>query len=177
MHHATLSGLRFCAADCDAIRIPGGGRYSRAMGLYHTTFRVDAPATVVWEVLSDFQRYGEWNPSLPTIAGELRPGAKVAMTLAMPGRPSPKVKATLLEVVPGERLTWHGNAGADWLFAGDRQFLIETHEASAVDVTHVEHVRGALFPLFRLVMGGAIQRHHDGLNAALKQRAETLAAS
>lgn len=101
---------------------------------------------MAWEVLSDFGRYGEWNPSLPTIAGELRPGATVAMTLAMPGRPSPKVKATLLEVEPDERLTWHGNAGADWLFAGDRQFLIAPHDAAAVDVTHVEHVRGALFP-------------------------------
>ena len=147
------------------------------MGLYQTTFRVDAPAATVWEVLSDIGRYGEWNPSLPALAGDLRPGATVAMTLARPGRPSLKVTATLLEVVPGERLTWHGNAGADWLFAGDRQLLIEPQSATAVDVTHVEHVRGALFPLFRLVMGGAIQRHHDGLNTALKQRAEALAAA
>jgi hypothetical protein len=29
--------------------------------------------------------------------------------------------------------------------------------------------------LFRLFMGSAIQRHHDGLNTALKQRAEELA--
>lgn len=85
------------------------------MGLYRTTFRVDAPATVVWDVLSDFPRYAEWNPSLPALTGELRPGAPVAMTLAMPG--------------------------ADWLFAGDRQFLIAPRDATAADVTHVEHVR------------------------------------
>jgi hypothetical protein len=146
------------------------------MAVYRTTFRIDAPSEVVWAVLADFERYPEWNPSLPSITGDLRVGATVSLTLAMPGRPSPKVKARLLEVTPQHRLTWHGNAAADWLFAGDRQFVLEEADDGAVSFTHVENVRGALFPLFRLIMGSAIQRHHDGLNAALKQRAEELAA-
>jgi hypothetical protein len=29
------------------------------------------------------------------------------------------------------------------------------------------------FPVFRTVMGSAIQEHHDNLNAALKDRAES----
>jgi hypothetical protein len=66
--------------------------------------------------------------------------------------------------------------GADWLFAGDRDFVIEASDDRGVSFTHVEDVRGALFPLFRVVMGSAIQRHHDGHNAALKQRAEDLAS-
>ena len=125
--------------------------------------------------MADFERYAEWNPSLPSIVGDLRVGSTVSLTLAMPGRPSPKVKARLLEVEPQRRLAWHGDAGADWLFAGDREFVIEPADGDGVDVTHVEDVRGVLFPLFRLIMGRAIQRHHDGLNTALKQRAEVLA--
>ena len=93
----------------------------------------------------------------------------------MPGRPSPKVKTRLIEVVPQQRLAWHGNAGADWLFAGDRELVIEAADGDAVRFTHVEDARGVLFPLFRLTMASAIQRHHDGLNTALKQRAEELA--
>jgi len=146
------------------------------MGVYRTTFRINAPKEVVWAVLTDFKRYRDWNPSLPSIDGDLRVGSIISLTLAMPGRPSTKVKARLLEVVPKRRLTWHGNAGADWLFAGDREFLIDDTDGSAVSLTHVENVRGALFPLFRLIMGHAIQRHHDELNTALKQRAEELAA-
>jgi hypothetical protein len=146
------------------------------MAVYRTTFRIEAPSGVVWGVLVDFARYSEWNPSLPSIEGDLRVGSTVSLTLAMPGRPSPKVKAQLLEVAPPRRLAWHGNVGADWLFAGDREFLIEEAGGDAVNFTHVENVRGALFPLFRLIMGSAIQRHHDGLNSALKQRAEEMAA-
>ena len=146
------------------------------MGEYRTTFRIDAPSEVVWAVLADFKRYPDWNPSLPSIAGDLHVRGTLSLTPAMPGRPSAKVKAQLLEVLPQRRLTWHGNAGADCLFAGDREFLIEEADGGAVSFTNVENVRGALFPLSRLIMGSAIQRHHDGLNTALKQRAEKLAA-
>jgi hypothetical protein len=142
------------------------------VAVYRTTFPISASADTVWDVLTDFEHYPEWNPSLPSISGELRPGSTVSLTLGMPGRPSPKVKARLGDVEPGRRLTWHGNVGADWLFAGTREFLIDAQPDGTVRLTHVEDVRGVLFPLFRAVMGGAIQRHHDALNVALTERAE-----
>lgn len=142
------------------------------MTVYRTTFPIGASAATVWRVLTDFERHSEWNPSLPSISGELRPGAIVALTLGMPGRPSLKVKATLGDVNVERRLAWHGNAGADWLFAGDREFVIDEQPDGTVLFTHVEDVHGALFPVFRAFMGGAIQRSHDAFNAALKVRAE-----
>ena len=144
------------------------------MAVYRTTFSIHAPSEVVWDVLTDFGRWPEWNPSVPSIAGDLAVGSTVSLTLAMPGRPSAKVRAQLTEVEPQRRLRWQGNVGADWLFAGDRDFVIDADGDGAVSVTHVEDVSGALFPVFRLIMGSAIQKHHDGLNSALKQRAEQL---
>jgi hypothetical protein len=142
------------------------------VAVYKTTFGVDASAETVWDVLTDFDSYPEWNPSLPSISGELKEGSTVSLTLGMPGRPSPKVKAKLVDIVPGRRLTWHGNAGADWVFAGDRQFVIDAQPDGTVLFTHVEDVQGLLFPVFRAVMGDAIQRGHDAFNTALKERAE-----
>ncbi len=142
------------------------------MAVYRTSFAIDAPAERVWEVLTDFDRWPEWNPSIPAIAGEPRVGSTLALTLAMPGRPSAKVKAKLTEVVPGRRLIWDGNLGTDRLFAGHREFLIEPQSDDDVLFTHVEDVSGVLFPLFRVVMGDAIRRHHEGLNDAVKERAE-----
>jgi hypothetical protein len=142
------------------------------VAVYRTTFAVDAPAERVWEVLTDFDSYPEWNPSLPSIEGEPRVGSTVALTLAMPGRPSAKVNAKLTEVEPGRRLIWDGNVGSDRLFAGHREFLIDPRPDGSVLFTHVEDVSGLLFPIFRAFMGGAIQRHHERLNAALKERVE-----
>jgi hypothetical protein len=144
------------------------------MAIYRTEFEINAGDARVWSILTDFDSYGDWNPSLPSISGELSPGSTVSLTLGMPGRPSPKVKAQLIDVEPNRRLTWHGNVGADWIFAGDRTFAIEQLGDGKVSFTHVEDVHGALFPLFRVVMGSAIQQSHDAFNQALKDRAEEL---
>lgn len=126
----------------------------------------------VWEVLTDFDRWAEWNPSIPSIEGEPSIGSTVALTLAMPGRPAAKVKAKLTQVDPGRCLAWDGNIGSDRLFAGHREFLIEPQGGGTVHFTHIERVSGLLFPLFRVVMGDAIRRHHEDLNDAVKKRAE-----
>ena len=117
------------------------------MAVYRTTFAVEAPVERVWEVLTDFDRWAEWNPSVPSIEGEPRVGSTVALTLAMPGRPSAKVKAALTEVVPERRLVWDGTVGPR-LFAGHREFLIEPQPDGTVRFTHVEDVSGLLSHCF-----------------------------
>jgi len=144
------------------------------MAVYRTTLPVQATADVVWAILVDFEGWSQWNPSVPVIRGDDRVGSEVKLTLAMPGRPPAKVKATLTEVVPGRRLCWHGNVGGDRVFAGTREFDIDPQPDGTVLFTHVENVSGLLFPVFRALMGGAIQIHHDNLSSALKQRAEAV---
>jgi hypothetical protein len=56
--------------------------------------------------------------------------------------------------------------------AGTREFRIEPQPDGTVLVSYVENVTGLLFPVFRAAMGSAIQKHHDNLNRALKERAE-----
>jgi hypothetical protein len=73
------------------------------MAVYRTTFRIDASSEVVWGVVADFEQYCEWNPSVPSIVGDLQVDSTVSLTLAMPGRPSPKVKARLIDVEPQRR--------------------------------------------------------------------------
>jgi hypothetical protein len=143
------------------------------MALYRTTLPIAATAEAVWAILIDFERWSEWNPSVPSISGDAQLGSSIKLTLAMPGRPSAKVKARLTEVVPERRLCWHGNVGGDRVFAGTREFDIDPQPDGTVLFTHVEDVTGLLFPVFRAVMGQAIQEHHDNLNEALKRRAES----
>ena len=144
------------------------------MAVFRTMFPVAASAETVWGILVDFERWSEWNPSVPSISGDAELGSTVALTLAMPRRPSAKVKATITEFVPERRFCWHGTVGGDRLFAGRREFVIDPQPDGTVLVTHVEDVTGLLYPVFRLVMGRTIQEHHDNLNAALKDRAESM---
>ena len=144
------------------------------MTVMKTTFPVAANAATVWGILVDFGRWSEWNPSVPSISGDARLSGTVAMTLAMPHRPSAKVKATITALDPERRFSWHGNIGADSFFAGTREFEIDPQPDGTVLMTHVETVTGLFFPVFRAIMGSAIQEHHNNLNTALKDRAENL---
>lgn len=144
------------------------------MAVFRTTSAIAASAETVWGILVDFERWPEWNPSVPSITGDPSLGSTVALTLAMPGRPSANVKAKVTELDPGRRLCWHGNVGGDWLFAGTREFVIDSQPDGTVLFTHVEDVTGLLLPVFRVIMGSAIDGHHHNLNTALKDRAEAM---
>ena len=144
------------------------------MAVFRTTFPVAASAAVVWRVLVDFKRWPEWNPSVPAISGDARVGSTLSLTLAMPRRPSAKVKAQITELDPERRFSWHGNIGVDRFFAGTREFEIDSQPDGTVQVTHIETVTGLFYPVFRAIMGRAIQEHHDNLNTALKDRAENM---
>jgi len=78
------------------------------MATHRTDFQINASNEQVWAVLVDFENYADWNPSLPSISGDLREGSTVSLTLALPGRPNLNVKAQLREATPNRRLTWRG---------------------------------------------------------------------
>jgi hypothetical protein len=146
------------------------------MAIHRTEFEIDASDEQVWALLANFDDYGAWNPSVPSISGDLREGATVSLTLSLPGRPNLNVTAVLEDVTPNRRLTWRGHLGADRLFTGFREFAIEPLAASKVRVTHVEDLQGWIAPVFEALMGRSVQRHHDAFNEALKRRAEATAA-
>jgi hypothetical protein len=144
------------------------------MPLYRTEFEIEASDKQVGAVLTDFESYPDWNPSLPAISGELSEGSTVSLTLGMPGRPDLKVKATLQDVTPNRRITWHGNVGGNWLFAGDPSSPFSRSPRRKVWFTHVEDISGSFAPVFEVLMAGAQQRSHD--DESLRNRAEHIAA-
>jgi hypothetical protein len=145
------------------------------MATHRTEFDIDASDQQVWAVLTDFEHYADWNPSVPSISGDLRPGSTVSLTLVLPGRPKLNVKAMLQDVMPNRLLTWRGHLGADQLFTGHREFAIDPLADDKVRVTHVEDLQGWIAPAFEALMGHSVQRHHDTFNKSLKSRAEAIA--
>ena len=39
-----------------------------------TEIEIEAPANIVWQILTDFERYDEWNPFIRLIDGRLKVG-------------------------------------------------------------------------------------------------------
>lgn len=67
---------------------------------------VPAPSTVIWEVLSDLDRWPEWNPIYPKITGALRIGQKLEITEAFADTPPKVIRPTVVDWVPNSQILW-----------------------------------------------------------------------
>ena len=146
------------------------------MPVLDTTFEIDAAASTVWEALTDFPRYSEWNVALPSLTGELHVGSTLTAALALgPGAKPMTVKADVVRLDRERCFSWQGNLGADVLFTGFREFALESLGSKTTRVRHVESLTGLIAPVFYAVKRKGVDWHHRELNASLKRRAEDLA--
>ncbi len=142
------------------------------MPIYKSSFEIAASAERVWKVLTDLDRYGEWNPQIPVAKGTVKEGAEIKIKLALPGRPAINLSATIEQAQENALFSWRGHLLAPWFFEGYREFAIQQTAPERVTVTHVEDVHGAFAPVFSLVMGKPVEKSQLALNDALRSRAE-----
>lgn len=62
---------------------------------------IDAPAAVVWQVLTDFPRYREWNPFCRSAESTLEPGAPIDMRVKLLGPKEKAQREYIRSVEPG----------------------------------------------------------------------------
>lgn len=139
----------------------------------HTEIEIAAGKDAVWRVLTTFAAYPDWNPFLRTVAADLRPGAPLAMTVAV-GRRSLDVDATILRVIAARELRWAGPIsrvkGA--VFRGEHYFLIEEIAPTRVRFVHGERFAGLAIPFMSGWIDRVLAPAYDAMNVALKSRAE-----
>ncbi len=73
-----------------------------------TEIEIKAPASQVWQILTDFERYPGWNPFIKTIEGELQKEAKLNVRLGSPEEQGMTFKPQITEVETGKSFRWLG---------------------------------------------------------------------
>ncbi len=139
------------------------------MARIHTEIEIDAPASVVWDVLRDFESYSEWNPMLPTVEGRLARGSRLWITIRVPGLPRVRTPVRVHEVEEGRGFRWAG--GPPFVFRGDHGFHVVPLGETRSRFIHDEVFRGLLSPVVGVDQDRAISGY-EKLNLALKDRAE-----
>lgn len=137
---------------------------------------VDIPATpaAVWQVLTDTDRYDEWNPFLTRLSGRLAVGERLTVTIR-PGRRSMTFRPTVLAVEDGSLVRWRGRAGVRGVFDGEHELRVLAGADGGARFVQREVFSGLLVPL----MGGVLDDTETGfaaMNAALRDRAVERAA-
>ena len=137
-----------------------------------TEIEIKAPAQHVWQILIDFDRYPEWNPSIHEIQGDLHQGAKIEVRLGPPGKPGMTFRPVVTEVEPEKGLHWLGRLLIPGLMDGEHIFEIEAIDENTTRFIHGEDYRGLLVRLFGHFVPDDGGRNYIAMNEALKQRAE-----
>jgi hypothetical protein len=132
---------------------------------------VRAPAEVIWEIVRDLALWSEWNPTYPKAAGDVRIGARLDITVALPGQPPMDVKPVVLDWVPNEQLHWKSSAMSG-LVKTTRFIEIENLAEASCIIANGEYVGGLLGSSVTRRMGRSIYRGFVAMNEALKERAE-----
>lgn len=136
-----------------------------------TSIDINAPPERVWSLLTDFAEMPTWNPFIKSISGNLKPGSRLAVHIAPPGKTGMRFKPIVVAVRPEQELRWLGHLLIPGIFDGEHYFLLE-EAGGRVHFTQGERFSGVLAGL----MPGMLTATEGGfhaMNAALKERAET----
>lgn len=125
----------------------------------------------VWEILTDFDGYPDWNPFIRRISGRLEPGERIEVRIEPPGLRGMTFRPKVLAVERQREIRWLGRLLVPRLFDGEHQLLLEPSPENRVHFVQRERFRGGLVPF----LGGTLRKTRIGfeeMNNALKIRAE-----
>ena len=134
------------------------------MARLHSERFIDAPPERVWQVLTDFAAYPQWNPLLVEARGEARAGARVKVRAALKPGAGPRLRfsATVVRADAGAALVWKG--GVPGVLFGEHFFHLRPEGQG----TRFE--QGEVFTgLLSLLLGAGVRRRMERAYAAMNE--------
>ncbi len=143
------------------------------MEFTETTIEIEASPQLVWSILDDLPRYGEWNPILPAFSGRTTVGETVSGDLVIPGMPVTPIAPAITRIVPARELRWKATIPGDAGFTAEHIFLLSPSETGTC-LVHREEFDGPAAPFLAEAIAQFMEPAYINFNLALKTRAEEL---
>jgi hypothetical protein len=137
---------------------------------------IDAPARIVWNILTALDRYGEWNPFCVWAQSTLEMGAPVHMKLvnyANPGALAPNCEF-ICGFEPERLLSWEMPDSAQWPYPARRDQMIEELGPQRCRYQSTDAFTGPNGIHVMRFCGPWITRAFNDTATALKMRAEAM---
>ena len=143
-----------------------------------TEIVIDAPQQLVWEQVTNFEVYSDWNPFILEAHAKFEVGATIHFLEDLKQFGQHWIKAQFLSIDPPNSFVWQGHVGASFLFTVRHPFLCEAISEHQTRFTQGHDNFGLLIPYFawRGVYNVSYQGYLD-YNQALKERCESMNAN
>jgi hypothetical protein len=142
-----------------------------AMKELRTEIKINAPAEKVWKILTDLDKYPEWNPFIHHAIGKVESGEKVAITF-LKGKKDMTLHCKVTRLVPNKELSWEYKVIHPGLWYGEHSFTIEPEGDNRARFIDIEVFTGLLIPFRSRDIDTNSRRDFEAMDKALKERAE-----
>lgn len=141
------------------------------MNRIETAIEIEATPQEVWEVLTEFDAYPEWNPWM-VIRGRPTEGARLLVAPGPQAGRMPTFRPVVQRVDPPHEFVWVGHLWMSGLFDGEHRFVILDTGDGTSRLVQSERFSGIFSrPILRLVRHKTEAGFHE-MNRALKDRVE-----
>lgn len=138
-----------------------------------TEIIINASPEKIWDILTDFAAYPQWNPFVVAIEGQLTKGSRLKNTLQN-GDKQFQFKPVVTSVEAGKSFAWLGSLLVKGIFDGHHSFELEDLGNGQVKLIHSEQFSGLFSGFILKKIGQDTRNNFVKMNQAVKQRAETI---
>ncbi|MFP8954909.1 SRPBCC family protein [Natrialbaceae archaeon A-arb3/5] len=131
------------------------------------TIEIDQPAESIWQVITDFNSYDEWNPYLSVQQGTPAEETAIVVDIRPSAGPSRTETGKLTTVVPSEHLQWETVAFYHRLYTSGHAIELEPLDEAKTQVTNRRWLGGVLT---YFISTDKIEADLSAMNTALANR-------
>ena len=123
----------------------------------------------IWTILTDFEKYPQWNPFITSIKGKVERGKKIQVRIEPPNGKGMTFNPTVLTKDENRELRWLGKFLFSGLFDGEHKFELIENGNGTVTFIQSEKFTGIFVGLFN---PEKTQQGFTEMNKKLKELAE-----
>ena len=127
----------------------------------------------MWDILSDFEKYPEWNPFTYKVEGILQIGQKVDLYVQMKAGDQRVQSEEVCAVKKPKHMAWKMQMGSSLILAARRDQFIEVIDDKSCSYETIDAFQGLLTPVVMGLFKKHIENGFNKLAEALKKRAES----
>ena len=137
--------------------------------------QINAPIDFVWDVLTEVEKYGEWNPFTPQVRTDFKIGSPAHLLVRM-GPTKMKITESVCAFEEPRLIAWSKEFGARRLLFAMREQHLEPVNETSCRYHNTDRLTGVLAALVFLCFGGYMRRGFSDVGLGLKRYAEAMYA-
>ena len=135
--------------------------------------QINAPIDLVWGILTEIGKYGEWNPFTPEIQTDFKIGSPARLRVRM-GPMRMRITETVCAVEKPRLIAWTKTFGARWFLVATRRQILEPVDEASCTYYNADQLTGLFAPVVWLLNGSYMRRGFDDVADGLKRYAEAM---